>query len=334
MFIKSFEKYSEYLEESYLKGGRAPLYHFTYRLIDILSDDTLKTARSVGYSNGKENAISFTRNADYNEYNKAYRLELDTDALIKDGYKPFSVDELGWAAIKRGKKDNFVKSNIDSFRKGVRGTRHNIKSLPDVGDVELETEFEERIFRNIENLGKYLLSISIYKDIHSNIYNIINKYLKKYPHIKIYLYGKDIRKQTEITDKVRNIQKDKVLESDEKDKSFDFEKEETDNLSPDIDSLGDQMADDVNKSKVTGEWEIEKIIDVSTNEPSDEIKESAIIINAELGDKKVKRGDFIYITALINKRGSSRVHHSQMGVIKTRVVEIYNSLLVLNNIRK
>jgi len=88
------------------------------------------------------------------------------------------------------------------------------------------------------------------------------------------------------------------------------------------------LNDEVKNTILDGEWEICNVIDVSANKPTNE----AIIINAELGDKQVKRGEFLYVTALINKKGRP-YHQSQMGVLKVRVVEIYNTLLVLNSLR-
>jgi len=113
-----------------------------------------------------------------------------------------------------------------------------------------------------------------------------------------------------------------------KEVSIDFKKDKEDDLSNDITELDDQVSDEVKSTILDGEWEIVNIIDVTTEKPMNE----AIIINAELGDKEVKRGDFIYITALINKKGRP-YHQSQMGVLKVRVVEIYNTLLVLNSLR-
>lgn len=113
-----------------------------------------------------------------------------------------------------------------------------------------------------------------------------------------------------------------------KEVSIDFKKDKEEELSNDITELDDQVSDEVKSTILDGEWEIVNIIDVTTEKPMNE----AIIINAELGDKEVKRGDFIYITALINKKGRP-YHQSQMGVLKVRVVEIYNTLLVLNSLR-
>lgn len=114
-----------------------------------------------------------------------------------------------------------------------------------------------------------------------------------------------------------------------KDYSLDFKKSKKDKtLSTDISSLDSQIDDELDGSKLDGEWDIINIIDVSKEMPTNE----AIIINAELGDKTVKRGDYIYITALLQKKGST-FHQNQMGVLKVRVVDIYNTLLMLNNLK-
>ena len=113
-----------------------------------------------------------------------------------------------------------------------------------------------------------------------------------------------------------------------KESSIEFKKDKPTDLSNDIQSLDDQILDQVKTTILDGDWEIVNVIDVSTNKPTNE----AIIINAELGDKQIKRGEFLYVTALINKKGRP-YHQSQMGVIKVRVVEIYNTLLVLNTLK-
>lgn len=114
-----------------------------------------------------------------------------------------------------------------------------------------------------------------------------------------------------------------------KDEFIDFKKNKDPKLSTDVTKLDTQLFDEIAGTKLDGEWEIVNVIDVSTEKPANE----AIVINAELGGKDVKRGDFLYVTALINKKGAAAYHQSQMGVIKVRVVEIYNSLLVLNSLK-
>lgn len=128
----------------------------------------------------------------------------------------------------------------------------------------------------------------------------------------------------------------KFSDISDKNSSLDFKKDKTNNLSNDIDSLDDQLSDEVKSTILDGEWQIDSILSISSEPPTeDQIKSNeAIVINAELGNEPVKRGDFIYITALINKRGSSMVHQSQMGVIKVRVVEIYNTLMILNQLKR
>lgn len=116
----------------------------------------------------------------------------------------------------------------------------------------------------------------------------------------------------------------------DKDINIDFDKKKTKNLSTDIQNLEDQLGDEI-KGKLNGSWEIVSIVDVSLKTP--EINE-AIIINAELGQGEIKRGDFIYITAQIKKKGQTMAyHHSQMGCFKVRVVDIYNTMGILNSLR-
>ena len=128
----------------------------------------------------------------------------------------------------------------------------------------------------------------------------------------------------------------KFSDISDKKSSLYFKKDKVKDLSNDINSLDDQLSDEVKSTILDGEWQIDSIISVSTEPPTEEdIKSNeAIVINAELGKDPIKRGDFIYITALINKRGSSMVHQSQMGVVKCRVVEIYNTLMVLNQLKR
>ena len=103
-------------------------------------------------------------------------------------------------------------------------------------------------------------------------------------------------------------------------------------LSDDVEELDDVLSKDELKDKLGGSWEIVSIIDVSVKEPVNE-NLKPIIINAEVGNRPIKRGEYIYITAQIKKPGQSTAyHHSQMGVIKVRVIDIYNTMLVLNNL--
>jgi len=110
---------------------------------------------------------------------------------------------------------------------------------------------------------------------------------------------------------------------------FKTQRDEKEITSDDLDKIDKMIDDESDDTTVDGEWVIDSIIDVSKNQPTNE----AIIVNAELGDKTVKRGDYIYITAMIHKKGSSPYHQQQMGVLKVRVTDIYNNLFILNSLR-
>ena len=72
------------------------------------------------------------------------------------------------------------------------------------------------------------------------------------------------------------------------------------------------------------------IQDVSLTDPTEDMKE-AIVINADLGGNEVKRGDSIWITALVKK---NNYNMSSFVVLKVRISDIYQSLTVLNKIIK
>ena len=135
-----------------------------------------------------------------------------------------------------------------------------------------------------------------------------------------------MKKFSKIVDQQENITN--------KESSLDFKSKKSNNTSTDIEDLKDQLKKEIDSTKLDGEWEIQSIQSISLEPPSEEdlIANEAIVINAELGNKPVKRGDFIYITALINKKGGY-VHQNQMGVLKCRITEIYNTLLILNQLK-
>lgn len=194
MIIK---KYIEFIEESYLSGHLQPLYHFTDNLHIILKEDILKRSKPTRASKKSPISISLTRNMDYIEADYGYFLELDANLLLIDGYKSYPVDE--WAldpddiqddevsGVKRLKKLHLGKSNFNSIKNSYRGTKHNL-NLPEVEEVDQEIEFEERIFKDIKNLGKYIISINIRININEDI---LKDYLQKYPHIIVYQYDED-----------------------------------------------------------------------------------------------------------------------------------------------
>jgi hypothetical protein len=203
MIIK---KFLEYISESYLLGGRGPLYHFTSSLSYIIKSDSLEVHKPAHSSHGKEKSISLTRNILYFEYTICGLhdciIKLDTDKLIIDGYMPYPVDEIAWLDgepnINIIKNYSFGKSNFSAIKQGKRSLKHNL-DLPIHNDDKLGIEYEERIYKNINNLGKYIISISIVGNYNEEDY--LNDYLKKYPHIKIYSIPdiNNVLKQVDIT---------------------------------------------------------------------------------------------------------------------------------------
>jgi len=86
------------------------------------------------------------------------------------------------------------------------------------------------------------------------------------------------------------------------------------------------------------EWEIEEVIDVLTEDPSESEEErlkefvsEAITFDANV-PKDVKRGDYLWITSMIKKKGTSYNNPGRQAVIKVRVTEIYYGLSHLNKV--
>jgi hypothetical protein len=89
------------------------------------------------------------------------------------------------------------------------------------------------------------------------------------------------------------------------------------------------------KSKSSEKWEIESVIDVFMDPKDLKIKESGLVaINANLSNNQIKRGELIYITAMVRKEGQSFSSPATQAVIKLRVVDIYHGLSYLNKLIK
>jgi len=182
------KKFIDFVNESYLRGGRQPVFHFTskYGLRGILGEDILKTSKASRGTHGKEKSISLTRSIDYSDSRLDFCIELDSDLLLKDGYKLYPVDEWAWKEGKPNisaiKNHNFIKSNFPAIKSGKRGTKHGL-DLPK--NPILETEFEERIYKDVKNIGKYIINIYVGKGF-DDFQETFSKYLQKYPHIEIY----------------------------------------------------------------------------------------------------------------------------------------------------
>ncbi len=161
------------------------LYHSTSipNLIKILDRNTIKTA-------GSNENISFSRNKNFwfnNIQKNSVRLVLDKRKLSSN-YKIDNFDFYGsskkWdEETQRFKYTTSALTKSDSFRR--------LKKL--------HYEFEEVVWKDITNLGKYLyeieltdVALGLHKDYKSHylteldeMKKSISNYLIKYPHIKI-----------------------------------------------------------------------------------------------------------------------------------------------------
>lgn len=126
--------------------------------------------------------------------------------------------------------------------------------------------------------------------------------------------------------------KPKDLKKTENIEDIEYESEriEKDTMSDDMSNIKDVL-NKTTKLK-DSEYEIVGINDVSFDKPEniENLIEEATIINADLGNKEAKRGDLLYITAMVKKKN---VTWNSMAVLKVRIVDIYQGLSVLNTLK-
>ena len=184
LFIKTFE--------SYLQGQRAPLYHFTNNLYKLMQDDILNLGQPSYPKNIK--AICLTRFPCYVEAKGSDRLQLDTNKLIKAGFKPTPIAEIGSMVSNRIKKDDELPAwkakqfygYSKPFQQGMTFT-HGVNHPDFDKSIPIEFEFEERIYKPIPNIGKYIDFIDLYRQLTPESFKILTEYVKKYPHIVVRL---------------------------------------------------------------------------------------------------------------------------------------------------
>lgn len=154
--MKRIKRFENFIEESYLSGSRAPLYHSTeiYFASQILDQDLL-AGRNTGRGDF-EKVISLTRDKNFIYDNYPVTFVLDQDALKKE----HNIVPFDYFAHQKGlSKDNpyFAPYSVQ-------------KSNPKRKDFE----FEETLKGDIKNLHKYLLevrlndTISLYKNAKPN----------------------------------------------------------------------------------------------------------------------------------------------------------------------
>jgi len=177
IYLKTFE--------SYLSGGRQPLYTWVVDFKRMIESDQLNVGNPTYDKNHKKRSdtdqlksISLSRSSSFIYY-KTYRIVLDTNKLIKDGYIPEPFDE--FSAAFNSKLGNTSKPRHFKYLKAIRHGL-NIKFDPKINDEE---EYEERIYKDIKDIGKYILYINMQPDTLDRISPLVVEYIKKYPHIEI-----------------------------------------------------------------------------------------------------------------------------------------------------
>lgn len=182
--------------ESYLEGARAPLYHFAKDLYNLLKDDILNLGQPSYPKNRK--AICLTRYKGYTEAFGADRLQLDTNKLIKAGFRPIPIAETGTAISHRLKRGGLTGSNkedikIKTFLNYSKPFQQGITFTPGVEypeskigmGIPSEYEFEERIYKPIPNIGKYIMFIDLRNEPNDKELKILKDYITKYPQIVV-----------------------------------------------------------------------------------------------------------------------------------------------------
>ena len=131
----------------------------------------------------------------------------------------------------------------------------------------------------------------------------------------------------DITTKFNDFKANKI-------KKFDKEKTYTP-LSDDIIAMS--KLDNGEYTKIKGPMEIVQITGMITDE--EEIKKldevaGGPVLNTDIGLKQVKRGDIIWLTAILQKPSSTTAYNTQsLCTIKARVVDWYLGLNKLNQMR-
>jgi hypothetical protein len=167
------------------------LFHHTYNyaLQKILNTDTLLVKRTCD----KVTSISFTRCSYYSDENDE-RIVLDYNLLKIDGYNTTPYDEVAINCRRFLNKDSF-ESKMKGYSKANPATigryinnKLNTKVPNKMKSDPLEWEYEERIFKDIKNLGKYIISIDININDLKDSSHFIKDYIDKYPHIEITIF--------------------------------------------------------------------------------------------------------------------------------------------------
>ena len=179
--------------ESYLESGRHLLYH-TLRedlhLEYVLNRDLM----SPGVIARGPKGVCFSRSINWtNDADNKYRLVLDSDLLKRHGYNSIPLQEFTYASRSTERKipsQNVWKGKLDWYKDSKRSTPHNISSLPPHNKSIMETEFEERVLKEIKNVGRFIIYMDFIEYPKDDILKLVKNYLEKYPYIKTRIMDK------------------------------------------------------------------------------------------------------------------------------------------------
>lgn len=118
---------------------------------------------------------------------------------------------------------------------------------------------------------------------------------------------------------------------EKKEKKFDKDKE--------FEPLSDDMVvlnkmEDGSFEKVEEPVNIVQLTGIITDEEEIKKIEENFTLDTSLTIRNIKRGDIIWMTALLERTSGSAISSQKLGVVKVRVVDYYWGLSKLNQIKK
>ena len=90
--------------------------------------------------------------------------------------------------------------------------------------------------------------------------------------------------------------------------------------------------DDGSFEKITEPINILQITGLVTDEEELKKIDEAFTLDTSLTVKDIKRGDILYLTALLERTSGTSINSQKLGVLKVRVVDYYIGLNKLNQI--
>lgn len=184
--MKRIKGFSDYVNESYLNGARAPLYHTTgiFFAPQILEEDTLKASPTW-------KVVSFSRNKDFIYEDKPVTFEIDQDKLSQN-YKIVPFDY--------------------SYKIDHEASRKFQRESPDF-------ESEEMVHGDIKDIHKYILSIRLNDNINrykNYKYGTKEEYREAYDDLIVALLDYTAKYNVKVTDQKGNeITRENLMKMEE-----------------------------------------------------------------------------------------------------------------------